>query len=203
MPPLAIGAGLAAAGTGASAAGGKKASNNANDLAQQQLALQQAQFGLAKQQLGLGNAALGPSTSFWQDLLKGGVAAQQATGPYASMIGQNTAGADAAIRATTARGGEQNLALAQNQIQGANNISRLYAGMQPTAASGLAQNAGIYMGSAANFNPWANVGAAAQSYLSQMQMAQQGAAGFGGLLYNALNKMNKGTGGTPPFLGGK
>src|SRR5258708_961305 len=104
MPPAAL-AIPALAGVGASAAGGKKSSNSANDLAKQQLQLQQQQFGLTKQQFGLGDAALGPASSYWQALLKGGNAAQQATGPYASIIGQNTEGARQAIAASTARGG--------------------------------------------------------------------------------------------------
>src|SRR6266498_132633 len=101
--------GIGGAGSAASAAGGKKAQNKANKLAQQQLGLQQQQFGLAKQQTGLGNAALAPASDWYQNLLKGGVAAQQATGPYASLIGQQGQGTRNAIMAGTPRGGEQNL----------------------------------------------------------------------------------------------
>jgi hypothetical protein len=197
---LAIPAAIGAAGSTASSMGGKKASNN---LAKQQLALQQAQFGLTKQQFGLGNAALGPATSFWQDLLKGGPAAQQATGPYASLISQQGAGTANAIRGSTARGGEQNLALAQNQLNTGGNIARLYAGMQPAAAQGLTNIGGAYFGSGSALNPTANIGAGMQSYLQQQQMAQQGAAGFGGLLYQALRKQG-GSGAAPaPTSGGK
>lgn len=192
MPPAAIMAGAALAGTGASAAGGKKASGSANDLAKQQLQLQQQQFGLTKQQFGLGNAALGPASSYWQALLKGGQAATQATGPYASLIGQNTEGARQAIAATTARGGEQNLAQAMNVNQGANNISRLYAGMQPLAAQGLTNVGSAYLGSGSSVNPMANIGGAFQNYGQQQQMAGQAGQGFGSLLYQAMNKNKSG-----------
>src|SRR5882724_7724917 len=190
-----IGGTIGAGGSIASGIGGKKAANKANQLGQQQLQLQQNQFGLTKQQYGAGNQAVQPATNFWQDLLKGGQAAQQATGPYASLIGQAAQGARQNILGSTPRGGEQNLALAQNTNQASNNIARLYAGMQPTAASNLSQIAGEYFGSGSAVNPGANVGAAAQNYLSQQQMSQQAGQGYGGLLYNAIQKMgNRGSG---------
>ena len=113
----ALSVGLGAAGALGSASGGKKSGKQAQQLAKQQGALQQQQFGMAKQQVGLGNAALGSSTNYWQDLLKGGQAATQATGPYASLLGQTAQGNRQAIQATTARGGEQNLALAENRSE--------------------------------------------------------------------------------------
>src|SRR6266704_3226550 len=195
MPAAAIpiiGAIAGGAGSAASGASGKKAQNSANKLAQQQLQLQQGQFGLAKQQLGLGNAALAPASNYWQSLLKGGQAAVQATGPYASLIGQQGQGTRNAIMAGTPRGGEQNLALAENSMQTGNNIARLYAGMQPLAAQGLSQLGGEYLGSGASFNPSANTGGAFNQYGLGQQMAGQGAQGFGGLLYNSLNKLQRG-----------
>src|SRR5882724_4804205 len=188
----AIGAGIGGAGSIASGIGGKKAANKANQLGQQQLQLQQNQFGLTKQQYGAGNQAVQPATNFWTDLLKGGQAAQQATGPYASLIGQAAQGARQNILGSTPRGGEQNLALAQNTNQASNNIARLYAGMQPTAASNLGQIAGEYFNSGAATNPGANISAAAQNYLGQQQMSQQAGQGYGGLLYNAVNKLSRG-----------
>ena len=192
MPLAAVGAGLGAAGMLGSSASGKKASNNANNLAQQQLQLQQNQFGLTKQQYGLGNQALGSAGNYWNALLNGGQAAVQATGPYASLIGQSAEGNRQAIMASTPRGGEQNLAIAQNYNQAGNNIARLYAGMQPLAAQGLQQVGASYLGSGAAVNPQANVGAAAGVYGQQMANAQQGASGFGNLLYNSINKLQNG-----------
>lgn len=130
MPAAAIGAGIGGLGSIASGASGKKSQRNANKLAQQQLGLQQQQFGLAQQQTGLGNAALGGASNYWNALLSGNrTAAAQATGPYAAMQGQAAEGARQAIAATTPRGGEQNLALAQNYNDLSNNVARLYAGM--------------------------------------------------------------------------
>ena len=192
MPAAAIpiiGAIAGAGGSAASAAGGKKAQNKGNQLAQQQLGLQQQQFGLTKQQTGLGNAALSPATQYFQSLLQGGQAARLATSPMAQLIGQTGQGAQRAIQASTPRGGEQNLALAQNRIGTAGQISNLYTGVQPAAAAGLAGIGGQYLGSGAGFNPNANVGAAAGQYGLSQQMAGQAGSGFGSLLYNSLQKL--------------
>src|SRR5690348_1532400 len=135
---LAIPAAIGAGGSIASGVGGKKAQNKANQLAQQQLGLEQSMF--AK-----GGSILAPASNYWNSLLKGGQAAVQATGPYASLIGQQGEGTRQAITAQTARGGEQNLALAQNSMNTGNNIARLYAGMQPAAAQGLGSLGGLYL----------------------------------------------------------
>lgn len=194
MPAAAIGAGIGGLGSAFSGASGKKAQNAANDLAKQQLALQQAQFGLTKQQYGLGNAALGPASNYWQALLKGGQAAVQATGPYASLIGQAGQGARQAIATGTPRGGEANLATAQSYNETANNIARLYAGMQPLAAQGLAQIGGEYLGSGSAVNPQASPYAALGAYQMANQNAMGAGQGFGSLLYNSLNKLRQGGG---------
>lgn len=190
MPAAIIPAAIGATGSISSGVGGKKAQKSANAAAQQQLQLQQGMYGKANEQLG-------PASNYWQSLLKGGQAAVQATGPIASQIGQGAAGARTAIQATTPRGGEQNLAMAQNYNSSANNIARLYAGMQPLAAQGLTGIGGAYLGGA---QP--NVGGSLANYLGQQQMAGQGASGFGSLLYNSLNKLNKGKGGGSG-MGGK
>ena len=133
----------------------------------------------------------------------------QATGPIASQIGQVAAGARQGIMASTPRGGEQNLAVAQNYNQTSNDIARLYAGMQPLAASQLADIGRTYMGSGASFNPSASPGAAAGLYGQEMGQAGQAGQGFGSLLYNAMNKARPGGGGggkgapAPAAAGGK
>jgi hypothetical protein len=187
MPAAAIGAGIGGAGSIASGIGGKKAQNQANKLAGQELGLQQGQ-------IASGNAALAPASNYWQSLLHGGQAAVQATGPIASQIGQAAQGARNSIQAMTPRGGEQNLALAENYNQASNNIARLYAGMQPLAASQLAGIGGEYFGSAPN-PTMAGLGAAGMG----MQNAQAGGAGFGSLLYNSLKKLGQGGGGGGGF----
>ena len=178
----AIGAGIGGAGSIASGAGGKKAQKAANKLAQQELGLQTGQ-------INKGNAALGGASDYWNALLHGGQAAVQATGPYASLIGQAGQGARNSIAATTPRGGEQNLAMAQTYNDTSNNVARLYAGMQPLAAQGLMGTAGEYFGSAPN-PTGAGLGAAGIG----MQNAQAGVSGFGSLLYHSLSKLRGGGG---------
>lgn len=202
MPLAAIGAGIGAAGSAASGIGGKKAQNQANKISQQQLGLQQQQFGLSKQQVGLGDQSLSGAGNYWSSLLQGGQAARQAVGPIAGQLGQAAEGARQSILATTPRGGEQNLAVAQNYNQLAGNVANLYAGLQPLAAQNLGQLGGEYLGSGASLNPQANVGAALGNYANQQNLAAQGGAGFGGLLYNSLNKQNSGNSGGGG-LGGK
>lgn len=178
MPPAVAAAGIGALGTGGSMAGGKKAQNKANDLASQQLGLETS----------LINNNAGPASNYWNSLLRGGQAAVQATGPIASQIGQAAQGARNSILATTPRGGEQNLAMANSFNDASNNVARLYAGMQPMAAQGLGQLAGL--GTSLAFP-------ATMGGLGAAQMGQQGAmaggAGFGSLLYNALRKGNGGS----------
>ncbi len=184
MPAAAIGAGIGGAGSIASGVGGKKAQNKANQLAQQQLGLEQGMFSKA-------SPLLGAAGDYWSNLLHGGQAAVQATGPYASLIGQQGEGTRRSILAQTPRGGEQNLALAQNSMQTGNNIARLYAGMQPAAAQGLQGIGGAYLGAGQGL-AYPATGAGTSAASMGMQNAQGGAQGFGSLLYNSLNKMRGG-----------
>ncbi len=198
MPLAAAGAAIGGAGQIASGIGGKKAQKQANQLAQTQL-------GLEKGQLEKGNQFAGAAGDYWNSLLHGGQAAVQATGPYASLIGQQGEGTRRSIMAQTPRGGEQNLALAQNSMQTGNNIARLYAGMQPAAAQGLGQIGNMFMGSGnALAYPASSAGMGAAGM--GMQNAQGGAQGFGSLLYHSLNKLRQGSGGggsgsAPDFSG--
>ena len=195
MPAAAIGAGIGGAGQIASGVGGKKAQNKANQLAQQQLGLEQGMFNK-------GSGLLQPASDYWNALMHGGQAAVQATGPIASQIGQAAQGARNSISAMTPRGGEQNLAMAQNYNQTSNDISRLYAGMQPMAAQNLGQLGGLYMGAGQGLAFPASMTELGASQMG-MQNAQGGAQGFGSLLYNSLNKLRGagGSGGAP--TGGK
>src|SRR5215469_7253321 len=172
MPAAAIpliSAGIGAAGSLGSAAGGKKAQKQANQLAGQQLGLEKSMFGQ-------GQSLLAPASNFWQSLLHGGQAAVQATGPIASQIGQAAQGARNSIQAMTPRGGEQNLAVANTFNDASNNIARLYAGMQPTAAGALGQLGGQFLGAGQALGFPATMGGlgAAQMGLSSAQQGAQG-----------------------------
>ena len=200
MPTAAIGAGIGGVGSALSGAGGKKAQNQANKLASQQLGLEQGMFNKA-------GSLMQPASDFWGSLLRGGQAAVQATGPIASQIGQAAQGARNSILATTPRGGEQNLALANTFNDASNNIARLYAGMQPAAAGALGQLGGAYLGAGQSLGFPASMSGLGASQMG-MQNAAAGAQGFGSLLYNSLNKLRGGGGGAssnypaPVFGGG-
>ena len=191
MPAAAIpiiSAGIGGAGSIASGASGKKAQNKANQLAQQQLGLEQGLINKAQ-------PLIGGASDYWNALMKGGQAAVQATGPIASQIGQAYQGARNSIAATTPRGGEQNLAMAQNYNQASNDVARLYAGMQPMAAQNLSQLGGLYLGAGQGLAYPASLTRLGAAQMG-MANAQQGAQGFGSLLYNSLNKLgNRGGGG--------
>ena len=194
MPAAAIpiiGAVAGGVGSGLSASGGKKAQNQANQLAGQQLGLEKSMFGQ-------GASILAPASNYWQSLLHGGQAAVQAAGPIASQIGQAAQGARNSIQATMPRGGEQNLALAQSFNDASNNIARLYAGMQPTAAGALGQLGGQFLGAGQALGFPATMSGLGAAQMG-VQNAASGAQGFGGLLYNSLNKLQRGGGN--PFSG--
>lgn len=205
--PLAAIAPIAIGGAGAvsSGVGGKKAQKKSNELAQQQLGLQRDQYGTAQKQLGMGNQALAPAQGYFNALLKGGQAARDAVGPYASLISQAGQGTNNAILAGTPRGGEQNLAVAQNRMNTGNQIAQLYKGMQPLAAEGLTGIGGQLLGSGAAFNPGSNTSGAFGAYGNQQQNAQNAGQGFGSLLFSGLNKLQQGkgaSGGIPPSMTG-
>lgn len=198
MPAAIIPAAIGAAGSIGSSASGKKAQNKANNLAQTQLGLEQGMFDKA-------NPLLGQASDYWSALMKGGQAATQATGPYASLIGQQGEGTRRSIMAQSPRGGEQNLALAQNSMQTGNNIARLYAGMQPAAAQGLQGIGNAYLGAGQGMAFPASMTGLGASQMG-MQNAQGGAAGYGSMLYSAMNKLRQGRGGAggsgaPDFSG--
>jgi hypothetical protein len=190
-----ISAGIGGAGAISSGIGGKKAQKKQNELAQQQLGLQRDQYGTAQKQLGMGNQAIAPAQGYFNALLQGGQAAREAVGPYASLISQAGQGTNNAILAGTPRGGEQNLAIAQNRMNTGNQIAGLYKGMQPLAAEGLTGIGSQYLSSGAAFNPNPNIGGAFGAYGQQQQNAQQAGQGFGNILYAGLNKLQQGKGG--------
>lgn len=177
----AISTAVGAGGSIASGMGGKSAQSQANQLASKQLGLEQGMFKQA------GNL-LQPASDYWSALMHGGQAAVQATGPIASQLGQAAEGSRRAILASTPRGGEQNLAIAQNYNDLNNNIARLYSGMQPMAAQGLQGIGGAYLGAGQGMAYPASMTGLGASQMG-MNNAQTGALGFGSALYSGLNKL--------------
>jgi hypothetical protein len=197
---VAIG-GSAALGAGVSSSQGKKSRNSAQQL-------QQNQLNFAKQQYDTGMTAWQPAKDYWSALLQGGPAATTAVGPYAAQLRLQSTGASRAIQAGSPAGGERNLALANNNAGTYSQIQRLTAGVQPMAASALGSLAGLPISASSSTSGQATaLTPSILNYQSGINAAnQQGAQGMGTLLYNAINKNKKspgGTGGTPPFDGGK
>lgn len=187
MPQVALPIAMVA-GAGASASGGKKARKQADQISQQQLQLQQQQLGLSREQLALGRSAFTPARDYWLALMQGGQTARTAVGPYADLIGESADASRRSIMESAPRGGERNLALAQNETAEMRDISRLYAGQQPFAAQNLGQLSSAATGAGVGLFPQPAVGASLMNYASQQNQAQEGAMGFGRLLYNAINK---------------
>jgi hypothetical protein len=184
MPPAAALAIPAIAGVGAQAAGGKKGNNAAKDAANKQFALQQQvlQFGqgLANQ----GMSAWTPASNYWQALLSGDPnKTAQAVGPTSDAIRQQSAASSAQLAATSPMGGEANAAQAANAAQTSNNMARLYAGVQPTAANALGQLSGIPLGAgiSARGQGAPNVGSGLKfnTHAADQQNQQKGSLGQG------------------------
>ena len=196
MPPAAlaiaplVGGALSAGG---SAAGGKKASDAAN----KQLQLQQQQLQLGKELTGAGMGAWKPAENYWQTLLNGNPAAVQgAIGPISEQMRQQSQAGIRQLASSLPAGGERNLALANAQNQQYGDLARLYAGVQPQAASALGQfsqipiNAGV--GIQGQGTP--QVAAGLQSQAFGQQQAAQGMQGAGQLLYKGMQGLQNGKG---------
>lgn len=188
---------IGAAGSGASAGEGKKASDSQQALEKQQLAIQQQQLGLEQAANARSVRAFTPAFNYWNSLLQGGQAARVAVGPIAGDITQQTSATGNQILNTLPAGGERNLARAQNLISGGTNLARLYAGVQPAAATALGNLASFTGSQAVGFGGTTNtnIGAAASTLASQQAQLAQGAQGFGNILYRALQKQPGGGGG--------
>ena len=199
--PMAVAApiiGGIAAGAG-SAAGGKKQSSAAKAATN----LQQQQLDFGKQLANTAiNSAWTPASNYWTALLKGGPAATTAVGPYAGQLRTQGTGALNAISSTLPAGGEKNLAMANTIGNTYSNIQRLTAGMQPTAATALGSLAGPLLGAGTNTSGQGL--SLTPSLLQNAQFTaastQQGAAGLGNLLYNAMNKPSSSGIGAPATL---
>ena len=186
---LTIGALGAASGAGS----GKKGKN----AAKQQVALGRDVLNFGKQAFNTGMGAWTPATDYWKTILSGDrTAVEGAIGPISDQVRSVGAATGRNIASSMPAGGERNLALELNSGNTYNNLARLYAGAQPTAASALAQLAGIPMGFGTSM---IGTGTGAQSagygmLGNQALEGMQGAYGFGNLAYRLANK-NRTSGG--------
>lgn len=182
MPPAVALAVPAIAGAGAQAAGGKKGQKAAQQAANQQFAFQNQLFNTAQQ-------AWQPAANYFKSLLSGDprqIAA--AVGPTSDILKQQAQAQSQQIAATTPQGGAQNLAQQQNLQNQYNQMSRLYAGVQPQAATALGQLSAQPMGASAP-----NVGSGLKFDTHQQEMQNQSKGGIGqGVGQLAGSKRNSG-----------
>lgn len=143
MPPAVALAVPALAGAGASAAGGKKGSNNAKDAANRQFQMQQQLFST-------GLSAFTPAADYFKSLLSGDpTKIAEAVGPTSDILKGQAQGQARQLAATMPAGGEATAAQAQNAQGSYNSLARLYAGVQPGAATALGQLSAAPLGASA------------------------------------------------------
>jgi hypothetical protein len=166
---------LAMLGAGAgSAAGGKKGNKSAQKAAD-------AQFQMQQQLLSTGLSAFNPAADYFKKLLSGDptqIAA--AVGPTSDILKGQAQSQSRQLAATMPAGGGANAAQAANAQNSYNSLARLYAGVQPGAATALGQLASTPLGLSAP-----NVGSG-MKFDTHQQEQQTGAKsslgqGIGGL----------------------
>ena len=184
MPPAVALAIPAIAGAGASASSGKKGANQAKDAANRQFQLQST---LANK----GLSAWQPAADYFTKLLSGDPTQMaQAVGPTSDLIKSQQQGQARQMAATLPQGGEANAAQAQASQGSYNNLARLYAGVQPGAASALGQLAAAPMGASAP-----NVGSGLKFDTHQQEQLGQSKGTIGsGLGTLAANAKHGGSG---------
>lgn len=197
--PSAVAAPLATIATGgATAAGGKKGQRAAQQAGNQQFQFQNTLFNTGQQ-------AWQPAAHYFQSLVSGDprqIAA--AVGPTSDILKQQAQAQSQQIAATTPQGGFQNLAQTQNLQNQYNQMSRLYAGVQPQAAAALGQLSAQPIGASAP-----NVGSGLKFDTHQQEMQNQSKGGIGQGLGQLIGSSRSGKGGgggkggsptTPTFI---
>lgn len=174
MPPAIALAIPAIAGVGAQAAGGKKSSGASNKLAQQTA---DRQFQMQQQLLNTGLSVFNPAADYFKSLLSGDpTKVAQAVGPTSDVLKGQAASQSRQLAATMPAGGEANAAQAENAQNSSNNLARLYAGVQPGAATALGQLAGTPIGAGA---PNVGSGLKYDTHQQEQQAQSKGALGSG------------------------
>jgi hypothetical protein len=212
MPPaVALGIGTIASGA-LSGAGSAKGGKHAGDAAKQQLALQQQQLNLGKDLTATGmNSAWKPAANYWSTLLSGNpTAVQGAIGPISEQMRTQSGAGIRNLASSMPAGGERNLAVAEATNKQYGDLARLYAGVQPQAASALGQLSQVPIGAGVSTMGQGapQVGAGLYAQQQGQGLAAQGMAGAGNLLYQGVNKARTGKnsgggGGSSAGSGGK
>ena len=170
MPPAVAALAPAVIGAGASASSGKKGNSAAKDAANRQFAMQQSLFNT-------GLSAFTPAAEYFKALLSGDkTKIAEAIGPTSDILKGQAQSQSRQLASTMPAGGEASAAqagLAQNSY---NNLARLYAGVQPGAATALGQLAAAPLGASA---PNVGSGMKFDTHAQEQQSQSKGALGTG------------------------
>ena len=170
MPPAVALAAPAIAGGAASASGGKKGQKKAQAAADRQFQMQQ-------QLLQTGLSAWQPAADYYSKLLSGDpTKIAEAVGPTSDILKGQAQAQARQTAATMPMGGEANAAGAAIGQNSYNQLARLYAGVQPGAASALGQLAALPMGMSA---PNIGSGLGYNALQQQQQNSAKGQLGTG------------------------
>lgn len=93
--------------------------------------------GTAQDTLGSAVSSLDPVAAYWKSILEGGPAATAAVAPYASMVGQQYAGAANASRSLLPQGGYSSTFQASLPFAQARDVGNNLLTLQPKAAQGI------------------------------------------------------------------
>lgn len=187
MPPAVALAIPAVLGAGASASSGKKGNNAAKDAANRQFQMQQGLFNT-------GLSAFTPAADYFKKLLSGDpTQIAGAVGPTSDILKGQAQAQARQTAATMPAGGEANAAQAAQSQGSYNNLARLYAGVQPAAATALGQLSAAPMGASA---PNVGSGMKFDTHQAEQQSNAKGSlgTGVGQVLGRASSKGNKSTG---------
>lgn len=188
MPPAVALAIPAIAGVGAQAAGSKKGNSVAQTAANNQFQMQQSLFNT-------GLSSYTPASNYFKSLLSGDpTQVADAVGPTSDILKGQQQSQARQIAATTPAGGEATAAQAANSQSSYNSLARLYAGVQPQAASALGQLASAPLGLSA---PNAGSGLKFDTHQQEQQNQTKGGlgTGLGTLAVGAQHGKGSGSGG--------
>lgn len=198
MPPALLAAAPLVGGAVGASSGGKKGGGS-NKAAQQAA---DRQFQMQQQLFSTALSAWQPAANYYQSLLSGDPTKMtQAVGPTSDILKQQGQAQARELAARMPSGGEANAAQAASAQNTSNSLARLYAGVQPAAASALGQLSGAPMGASAP-----NVGSGLKFDTHQQEQLSQSkgqlGSGLGTLAANSKHRGSTGKGsgsGTPNY----
>lgn len=174
MPPAVAAVAAPIAGAVGSSVGGKKGGGGANKAAQQAA---DRQFQMQQQLFTTGLSAWQPASDYFRKLLSGDpTQTAQAVGPTSDLLKGQAQAQSRQMAATMPQGGEANAAQSAIAQGSSNDLARLYAGVQPGAATALGQLAGMPLGASA---PNVGSGLKFDTHQQEQQSNAKGSLGSG------------------------